>query len=302
MSHNEPASSAQPIVGDHHAWPSTHRGSQPFTPYGVSLQPGELLTQTWRVWRSDAWRFVGVTALPYGVAIVAAVVLFAAMAVVVGDITNLDNLAMSGPLLGLIVGGGGGLLITASLLIIAATAGTYHAAEECLRQEKRTDGVLGTLLVGLSSLVRLVGLYLVSSVTVVLLVMPAVFMITWAVSGESWALGGVGVLLGFGALVASVVLGMRFFLLAGPVIVAEDVGIVAALRRSAELSRGRVVDLFLACLVMGAVAFGINMVSSALVLLPVVGVLGQLAVTVALASLQGVFLFLLYAGARDLEG
>jgi hypothetical protein len=54
MQHIEPASSAQPFVGDRHAWPSSPRGGQAFTPYGVSLQPGELLTQTWRVWRGDA--------------------------------------------------------------------------------------------------------------------------------------------------------------------------------------------------------------------------------------------------------
>lgn len=302
MSHNEPASSAQPIVGDHRAWPSNEKTSRSFTPYGVSLQPGELLTQAWQVWRSDAWRFVGVTALPYAVAVAAAVVLLVSMAVAVGDIANLHDLALSGPLFGLIVGGGGGLLITASLLIIAATAGTYHATDECLRQEKRTDGVVGTLLLGLSSLVRLVGLYVVSSITVVVLVAPAVGALMWAISTESWAVGGLGVALGVASLVAVVVLGMRFFLLAGPVIVAEDVGVVAALRRSAELSRGRVVDLFLGCLVMGAVVFALNTVSSVLVILPIVGLVGQLAITIVTSSLQGVFLFLLYAGARDLEG
>jgi hypothetical protein len=300
MQHTEPASSAQPFVGDRHAWPSSPRGGQAFTPYGVSLQPGELLTQTWRVWRGDAWRLTGVTALPYGLALVAAIVFVAALVSMV-DVSALDQLSLSGPLLGLLVGGGGGLMITAGLLFIAATAGIYHATEECLRQEKRTEGVMGTLLLGLSSLFRIIVAYCVMGAILSIVVAPAVGVGTWAVSSESWALGAAAVVLGCVSAVVGIFISMRF-LLAGPVIVAEDVGAFAGLQRSYELTRGRFIDLFVAVLAMGAVVFGVNVVTSAIVIVPVVGLIGQLVISVILASMQSVFMFLVYAGARDLEG
>jgi hypothetical protein len=150
-------------------------------------------------------------------------------------------------------------------------------------------------------LFRLIGAYAAVGLLMTLAAAPAVGIMAWATSTNTWVLYPVGWIAGVAACAACVVIGIRFCLV-GPAIVAEDIGVVAGLNRALALSRGRSLDFFLACLVMGVVTFGLNAVSSVMIVVPFVGLIGQLVVTVTVSSLQSVFFFLLYAGARDLEG
>lgn len=295
MQFEEPVNPVQPVVGDHRAWPT---GQRSFSPYGVSLRAGDLLQQTWQMWRDDVVRLTGITALPYGFMIIAAIGL-----VVVGAVMGFDpdHLEDSGPFMGLVIGGGGGLVISAALLLVAAAAGTFHAVEERLRGEHRADGVVGTLLLGVGSLMRLMGAYLVVGIVMTAMAIPATAATIGAIATESWGLGGVALLVWVPTFVAWIYASLRL-VVAGPAIVAEDLGVVDGIKRSLALTSGQVLDVFVAGLVMWAVMFGVNMATSVLSIIPLFGAVVQLVFGIVMASIQAVFMFLLYAGLRDREG
>lgn len=295
MQFDHPASPVQPVVGDHRAWPA---GRRAFSPYGVSLRAGDLLQRTWQMWRDDALRLIGITALPYGFMFVAAIAL-----VVAGFAMgfNPDHLEDSGPFMGLVIGGGGGLVISAALLLVAAAAGTFHAVEERLRGEHRADGVVGMLLLGVGSLMRLVGAYLVVSVGIAAITVPAGVASVAAVANESWSIGAVALLLWAPTIVTWIYASLRL-IVAGPAIVAEDLGVMDGIQRSIALTRGNVGDVFVAGLVVGAVLMCVNMATSILGIIPLFGIFVQLVSGIVMASIQAVFMFLLYAALRDREG
>jgi hypothetical protein len=295
MQFDQPASSVQPVVGDHRAWPT---GERPFSPYGVSLRAGDLLSQTWRVWRDDAVRLTGITALPYGFMFLAAIGLVVAGVVMGFDPDHLED---SGPFMGLVIGGGGGLVISAALLLVAAAAGTFHAVEERLRGEHRADGVIGMLLLGVGSLARLMGAYIVVGAAMMALALPATVATGMAFAAESWGLGIGAMLLWMPTCIAWIYASLRL-LVAGPAIVVEDLGVIDGIKRSLAMTRGHVVDIFVAGLVLWAVLFGVNMATTVISLVPIFGAMFQLVVGIVMASIQAVFMFLLYAGLRDREG
>jgi hypothetical protein len=295
MQFDQPASSIQPVVGDHRAWPT---GRRTFSPYGVSLRAGELLSQTWQVWRDDAARLTGITALPYGFVFLAAIGLVVA-GVVMGF--DPDRLEESGPFMGLVIGGGGGLVISATLLLVAAAAGTFHAVEERLRGEPRADGVIGMLLLGIGSVGRLMGAYIFVGMVMVALAMPAITVSGLAIASESWGLGLGAMLLWMPTCIAWIYASLRL-LVAGPAIVVEDLGVIDGIKRSLAMTRGNVVDIFVAGLVLWAVLFAVNMATSVISLIPILGAMFQLAISIVLGSIQAVFMFLLYAALRDREG
>lgn len=292
----QPNQPVQPVVGDHLAWPS--RKTQQFTPYGVSLQVGDLLTQLWTTWKSDAWRLIGITALPYGFMAVAMVGLVVAGVMMGFDPDHLDE---SGPLLGLVIGGGGGFLISSWLLMVAAMAGTWLVVEEKLRGEDKGAGVIGSLLNGLHGLGRLTGAYFLMGVLMTALMAPALAALGGAVALESWALGGVAMLLMLPTFLAVMFVSLRLMPL-GPVLVAEDVGVIDAFKRSLELTRGNFGDIFVAAIAFFGVMMAVNMGVTVIGLIPLVGVVVQLAFGIVMGSIQAVFMFMLYAGLRDRQG
>jgi hypothetical protein len=74
------------------------------------------------------------------------------------------------------------------------------------------------------------------------------------------------------------------------------------LRRGYELTRGSVTDVFLCMLVLGAVLMGINIATSIVGIIPLVGALVQLAAGVVIGAFQQVYIFLVYAALRDKNG
>jgi hypothetical protein len=298
MQSNEPSQSVQPILGDHRAWPS--RPSTTHIPYGLSLNAGELLTRTWSVWQADALRLTGITAIPYVLmAVVGAVA--GSLAVASGIDIDIEHLEDSGPVIGLAIGGGVGLCISIVLSFIAAQAGTFLVVEERLRGEARGISVVGAILSGLSALLPMMGAWLVVGAVVCVALVPAAMVGIAAVSMDSWALGGAAALLLFPVGIAGFVASLRLFAI-GPVVVTEDVGPIASIRRSLELTRGKLGDVFVAFLVFGAVMFAVNLVTGILGLIPIVGMLVQLAVGIVVGSLQSVYVYLVYGALRDQQG
>jgi hypothetical protein len=292
MQFDQPVSPVQPVVGDHRAWPT---GRQSFSPYGVSLQAGDLLQQTLQMWRDDALRLLGITALPYGFMLLAMIGLVAAGFAIGFDPDHLED---SGPFMGLVIGGGGGLLISAALLLVAAAAGTFQAVEERLRGEHRADGVVGMLLLGIGSLGRLMWAYVAVGLAMSCIAMPALALSFGAFATESVGLGVVAFLTWMPTVIACIYASLRLIAV-GPAIVAEDLGVMAGIRRSLELTSGNVGDVFVASLAFGAVLLGVNMAMTVLGLIPLFGLFVQFGSGIVLGSAQSVFMFLVYAALRD---
>ena len=81
-----------------------------------------------------------------------------------------------------------------------------------------------------------------------------------------------------------------------PLIVVEELAVGAALSRAWQLTAGRAVDVFMANLVFGVALMGIYMAVGIISIIPLLGLLIQLAANVILGSLQSVYAFTLYAG------
>ncbi len=266
-------------------------------PYGVSLRASDLLTRAWAAFREDAARLMGITALPYAFMVVALVGLIVAGVVMGFDIDKLDE---SGPLMGLAIGGGGGFVISAWLMMIAAQAGVFLVVEERLRGESRGLGTMGALLQGLGSLGRMVGAYTTIGVAMMAVCAPAALLAGVAIATESVAAGVAAFVLLMPSVIAIFYASMRMVVV-GPAIVAEDLGVVAALKRSMDLTRGRVSDVFVAFLVLGAVLMGFNIVVSIVGIIPLVGAVVQIAASIVMGAVQCVFMFYVYAALRDLH-
>ena len=296
MQSNEPSQSVQPIIGDHRAWPA--RTEARHAPYGVSLNAGELLTRAWTAWRDDAGRLIGITAIPY--ALMMGVVVMGVIGVVASGF-DIDHLDDSGPFIGLAIGGGLGLFISIMLLFVAAAAGTFLVVEERLRGESKGLTAVGAILAGLSSLGRLMVSYAVIGGGMTVLLAPVMALGFYAITAESFAIGGAAIALLFPVGIAAFIASMRLFAV-GPIVVIEDVGAFEGIRRSWAMTRGNFGDIFVAFLVFGAIMIGINMATSILGIIPIVGALVQLAAGVVIGSLQSVYIFLVYAALRDKQG
>ncbi len=291
-----PSQPVQSVVGDPRAWPQAP--TLPDTPYGVPLQASELLRRTFEVWRDDAVRLGLLTALPYAFVVVAAAAGVVGYGVADAHLFNSSLLQSFGPLQAALVGVLGGLFITSALFFVAAYAGGFLVVDERLRGESRSSGPLGALLAGLPHLGRLLVAYVVVGVAMAMCMVPAAACTAVAVPAESWPLGLGAAALAFLGVAGVCFVGLRL-VAAGPALVAENLGPFAALQRSLDLTRGRVGDIFVACDVFFVVLFGLNAATTVLTILPLLGVLVQVLVGVALASLQTVFLFVLYAALRD---
>ena len=294
----QPSQPVQPVVGDRRAWPQTP--SRPYTPYGVPLQAGELLRRTFEVWRDDAVRLGLLTALPYAFVGVAAVVGVIGYAVFDEHLFDHAFFESFGPAQATLVGVFGGLFVTSSLFFVAAYAGGFLVVEERLRGENRSSGAFGALLAGLPHLGRLLVAYAVLGSGMAAMLAPALVGMSAALTQKSWALGFGAAALGAIGVAGMCWLGIRLAI-AGPLLVAENLGPFVALQHSLELTRGRVGEIFVACAVFFVVLFSLNAATAILGILPILGALVQLVVGVVLASLQTVFLFVLYAGLRDAE-
>ncbi len=289
MQPNQPISS---LGGEPSTWPS--RAAQ-YHPFGVHFEAGSLISRTMSVWSADLGRLIAVNGLPYLLMVVLGIVAgIAGWTLSSGG----DDDAMLVPL----IAGGVGYCIVCALLYVAGQVGSFIVVEESVRGEPRSIGVVAAIAAGLSSMPAMIGIYAVVLVVCASISLPLVATISIAAATESWGVGGAAVLLAFPTIVAIGYASLRLFAVAPAAAVIEELGPIASMRRSLELTRGNTVDLFVAALVFGAVIFGLNMVVGILGLIPLFGLLVQLAAMVVFGSLQSVWMFLAYAGLRDRLG
>jgi hypothetical protein len=291
---------------DRSSWPKSR--APVLGPYGVSLLPGDLVQHTWKIWQREAVRLTLVTALPYcfmGLSVVLAVVAF----FVVGDNEHWGRwwsepgLRLADGMTSVMLGSMAGLVLTSLLLFYASYAGGFLIVEELLRKDGRPLGAAVALLGGVPYIARLALGHLFVIGGSFLLLAPGLGGLFAALLGEGdggsmFGLSGLGLLLL--ACFPLCWLWLRVAV-AGPVIVAENVGILEGLRRALALTRGRTGEVFVACLVFFCFTMAVQTLLSLATLIPLLGLGIALLSMVVVPSLQMVFLYVLYAALRDRE-
>ncbi len=270
----QPNQPIQPLVGDQQSWPKGQ--TKTHAPYGLSLNPGEMVTRTWELFRNDAGRLIGISALPYFALILMGVGVGVVAGVADAGGRNFEDLAFLIPLVAI----GGGLVWSMVLAMLAAQAGTLIVVEEQVRGEPKTMGIFGAFMHGLSNIGRIFGITVVVFAGMLLLWSPLAALIGLAIGMESFAFGGAALIIALPVLVTTFILSLRLCM-AVPAAVLEDVSVIEAFRRSIELT--------------------INMVVTIVGIIPIVGALVQLASAVVLTAVQQTYLFLIYGGLRDSE-
>ena len=294
MQPNQPISS---LGGKPSSWPSRE---PTYHPFGVQFEAGQLLTRTFSLWSKDIGRLIGINALPIALILVlGALGVGAAFAVYgVAVLNAFDDSAMWIPL----AIGGMGFGIVSWLLYVAGQVGSFVAVEEVIRGEPPRIGAFGAITAGLSSMPALLGVYAVFAVITAVILVPVTGLTVAAIASESIGLGIGAFVVAMPSSVVICYVGLRLLTIAPVAAVVEELGPIAALRRSLELTKGNAIDLFVAALVFGVTLMGINICLSILGIIPIVGAFVQLASIVVLGSLQAVWATLAYAGLRDRLG
>jgi hypothetical protein len=292
----QPVQTFRPVMKDGRARPiGTGRLA---APYGVSVEPLEVLRRTFNAWHDDALRLGLLVALPYMVIFAAGVAGAIAFGLAEANVLGRDFLRTFGLAQATALGVAGGVFLTCVLLFVAASAGGVLIVDERLRGEERSSGAFGALLAGLQYLGRMLVCTLSVGGLILTLLLPAIACGAAAAVLESWPIGLGALMLALLGGGGAVFVALRL-LVAGAALVIEDLGPVAALQRSVELTRGRMGDVFAASALMFVVVFAINMGTALLGLIPIVGALVQIVSGIIVGSLQSVFLVVLYAGLRD---
>jgi hypothetical protein len=233
------------------------------------LSLGELLDRTFTLYRRHFWVFVGIMAIPasFGIPVNYLILEFEGS-------TFFGNRPPVVPTPGLIFGVLGGyfaFMLVATLVYSIAVAAVTHAVSEAYLGRKTTvrdsyrsiRGKFWRLIgVGLNIILRMAGiLFLVGMV--VALVGGALVAATAAVAGAGAGAGGqvaaaaviaiFVLLLYLFALVAIVYLALRYAV-SIPALMLENLRVLAAIRRSVQLTRGRRGHIFIAVLLAWIIA------------------------------------------------
>ncbi|OGQ10367.1 MAG: hypothetical protein A2138_26685 [Deltaproteobacteria bacterium RBG_16_71_12] len=270
--------------------PVAPRPMPPPGPYNIRFGVSEPLTETFRLWGNDLGRLVLMTLIPYAFLLPFGVGfgIWAAISMADGGEPSTAQLVVLGAV-------GFALAVVAGILMLASSAGTMLLAED----KERTGGTgLGVWQAFLAGLSRSGWLILANLIYVAIIValwgVPVAVPIALLVSTEQplWALGFVPAL---GTFVLGIWLLTRLMPML-PLIVVEELSVGVAASRAWQLTAGRAVDVFMANLVFGVALMGIYMAVGIISIIPLLGLLIQLAANVILGSLQSVYAFTLYAG------
>jgi len=236
----------------------------------VDLRPlslGELLDRTFTYYREQFWTFVGIM-VPAEIAIVASGLLLVALGL--RPTMGLGKLPVTPSEL---IPAFGMLFVTASIsLLISLLANSIALGATSFAVSKIHLGSRATIAEAYRSLkgsvgrvIGLYGLYILIIIAVYLMVtvgmVLAAALVTLAVrlakpSGSIEAgilIGLIAMLAVIGAIVVAAIVCMRYTL-AIPALVLEKLSPVNALARSSALAKGRVKQIFLACLLMYVIA------------------------------------------------
>jgi len=237
-------------------------GIIPLRPLGL----GDILEGSFAALRRNPKAFIGLALLT---SLVVLLVLGALAALAYLVATQLGDSASTGVVAAGLVGG--------FTLVYAVTAVTAVALTGILAYPVG-EGVLGRKPTAAQTwrrtrrmVPRLAGLCLVIFVPTVLVIGGLVGLAAWAFTGGSDSLGALLVFVVLGAVITLVALGIRLAM-STPALVLEDLGVVASLRRSWALTRGRfwrtlgvlLVAGILVAIVQQVIGFGVQVVGSLL--------------------------------------
>jgi hypothetical protein len=227
------------------------------------LSLGEILDRTFTLYRNHFWVFVGIMAIPasFGIPVNYLLLSFRGR-------TTLGASAPVAPSLGLIFGILGGMVAFLILYLLAhsiALAAVTHAVSEAYLGRRSTvrdsyRSILGKFwrLMGviLNIGVRILGILIV--VIIVIAVVGGALLAAAAASGgqavAAAAVGLVVVLVYILGLAAIVYLALRYAV-SIPALMLEDLGILATIRRSVQLTRGRRGHIFIAFLLAAIIGY-----------------------------------------------
>lgn len=278
-------------VGAFGEQPVAARPLPPPGPYNIRFGVSEPLTETFRLWSNDLGRLSLLTLLPYAVIIPFGIGLVAWFTIAVGLEGEPNTMQIA-----TLVAAGGALGIVSFVLMLASTAGIMLVADDKERNGgASTMGVWQAFLAGLSRSGWLIlANLLFGLIAVALWVVPFGIPIALWIESENpiFALGFIPAL---GTLALGVWLLTRLMPIL-PLIVVEELGVGAAVSRAWALTRGRAGTVFLANFVFGIALMGLYMAVGIVSIIPLLGMLVQLAANVLLGSLQSVYAFVLYAG------
>jgi hypothetical protein len=232
------------------------------------LALGELLDRTFRIYRNHFWLFVGIMAIPSAFSVPFTVLIFSTQ----------SSAMVGGPpplrlVMGVVLFGLAFFCLFCALYSLAIGATTYAVSEAYLGRKVTVRGAYGKVR---GNFWRIIGV-------VVVALLRAYGMLILAVSGMAIVIGiSAGILAAIGRgqprPVVVIIIGLIMFLtyLAGiglwvlwslryavsiPALLLERVGVLAALRRSVQLTRGRrwhlLVAIFLCSMIayVGAIVF-----------------------------------------------
>ena len=244
------------------------------------LSLGELLDRTFTLYREHFWLFVGIMAIPAALGVP---VNYAVSQVYLRNFTDPAKFASATPPFALIwtfIGVFALIGLVGSILYsIVAAAVTFAVAEAYLGRKstvaaayKKALGKVWRLLgVALNVLLRLFGIAIAVSVVVggvgAVIIVAATAALSAAVSAARPAAAVFLVLLVLGlyaAILASMVYLALRYAVAIPALMLEDLGVLASIRRSVQLTKGRRGHVFIALLL----AFVISVVGSLVFYIP----------------------------------
>ncbi|MBZ5644553.1 MAG: hypothetical protein LAO19_17495 [Acidobacteriia bacterium] len=232
------------------------------------LSLGELLDRTFRLYRRHFWLFVGIMAIPSAFSIPFTVVFFSMRGPAFGGAQP------SGPAIaGMVLFGLGFLCVFAVTYAIAIGAATFAVSESYLGQKITVRGAYGKVrgniwrIMGVVSvaLIRVYGMLIVIGFGVAIVFGMMVGLMAYVGRGQSRT--AVSIIVGliiFAAYLVAIGLWLLWSLryaVSIPALLLERVGVLAALRRSVQLTRGRrwqlLVAIFLCTMIayVGAIVF-----------------------------------------------
>lgn len=270
-------------------------------PFGVTFDIGGLLSRTATVLRADPVRFSLLTILP---AVVCVALL--SIAVVVGaSVAGLSLVVLQDPLklvytqlIPLLISVSATSFVC-SLIALAAQSAVYVATEEALRGTRRSTWA--AMVAGLERLPAVLGVALVLALVLAACSAPVVALVSAAAAEGSFALGAAALPVGTVLFVVAMFLMLRFGLALVAAVV-DELGPIAALARSWQVTRGAMADYTVAALLLGVATTGLSVLATVVLVVPVLGQIAAVLITLLSLVAPQVWLVLAYAGLSDRVG
>jgi hypothetical protein len=267
-------------------------------PYDVELGVAESLSWTFRIWADNLPRLALLALVPYAFMIPFVIFGFAA-AFAPTEVSSVapgvaDALRFNSTFPSLWIGAGG--LALALLMIVASlasVAGSIHLVDEKVRGVRVT--AMTAFLAGLRHVGWMFLGWILASALGVFAIAGPVAPIIVAVSANE-PLVALFALPGLVTTALALIVAARLAP-ALPALVVEDRPLGAALVRAWDLTRGKTGVVVGATVVFGLGYFGLSMMSAMAGVVPLFGIVLQLAINAAITPLVYVFPFALYAGA-----